>query len=100
MEMGWDFLYVPMRVGGKSARGYAFINFLSEAGAEAFRERWQARRLSRFQEGKPLVVTVADVQGFEDNVQHLRSKSADHMQSRGCAPVIIRDGQQVRLNDL
>jgi len=90
----WDFLYVPMTAGGKSALGYAFINFISEEHASAFAARWQGARLPHFVTGRRMKVKMADVQGFEANVDVVRRKPAGRMRSRRCSPIIVRDGYQ------
>lgn len=42
----WDLLYFPLRGDGGRPRGYAFINFVDEARAVEFRERWHGALLA------------------------------------------------------
>lgn len=72
MDGSWDFLYLPMYSGGKRALGYAFINFVSETASADFFSRWQGRHLANFQRGRPLNIVVAELQGFEANLCHVR----------------------------
>lgn len=95
----WDFLYLPMYSGGKRALGYAFVNFTSGSHAAAFYARWQGCFLPEFRKGRPLNITVAEMQGFDANVQHLKEKSAGRLRSRQCRPIILKDGQQLDLDD-
>ena len=41
----YDFLYLPGSAEGEQNLGYAFINFVSAAHAEAFKDAWQKKRL-------------------------------------------------------
>lgn len=96
----WDFLYLPLGSGGKSTLGYAFINFVSEMHAAAFYSSWQGRRLLRFDKGRRLNITAADVQGLEANVRQLKKKPANRLRSRQCRPIIIKNGREVSMHEL
>lgn len=96
----WDFLYLPMSQGGKFSLGYVFINFVSEEHATAFVERWQAEHLPQLATGRRMKVLLADLQGFQANVDMLKRKPAGKMRSRGCAPVIIRNGRRLDLSEV
>lgn len=52
IDGSFDFLYLPMSSGGKTTRGYVFINLVSETNAASFRERWHMRRLPHFQRSR------------------------------------------------
>lgn len=47
-----------------------------------------------------LEVLLADLQGFQANVDMLKRKPAGKMRSRGCAPVIIRNGRRLDLSEV
>lgn len=99
IDGSFDFLYLPMSSGGKTTRGYVFINLVSETNAASFRERWHMRRLPHFQRSRRLNVAIADIQGLEENVLRLKEKRAGCLKSRQCKPLIIRDGLILSLDD-
>lgn len=59
----WDLLYFPLRGDGRKARGYAFMNFVDEALATQFRQRWQSTHVSLFSSGAGLDISPASLQG-------------------------------------
>lgn len=89
----YNFLYLPRT--GDANLSYAFINFASEAHAEAFRTRWHKMRLAHFSARKPLNVSYADVQGLEANLLEIKKKRVRRMQMRQCEPIVLIDSQQV-----
>lgn len=100
MDGSWDFLYVPMRVGGKSARGYAFLNFATPTAAEAFRARWHGQSLAP--ETRPhskLNVHAAEVQGWAANVNMMK-KDIDLLKERKSMPIVLYGGRPVALDAL
>mmetsp|Transcript_124536 Transcript_124536/g.360075 ORF Transcript_124536/g.360075 Transcript_124536/m.360075 type:complete len:306 (-) Transcript_124536:613-1530(-) len=102
LNLGYDFLYLPRCRDGKGNLTYAFINFISEAHAQAFRAHWHGRRLARFTDGKSLNVSVATVQGLEANVRYLREKATvgagqGRHQSQ---PIILRAGLPITMQDV
>lgn len=96
-ELGYDLFYLPRTKKGHANVGYAFINFVSESRAGAFRDAWDKRRLARFSAAKRLNISLAEVQGLEANIRMLRRKPVNRMRARQCQPIIVRDGQQGRL---
>jgi len=100
LDMGYDFLYLPRNNKGKANLGYAFVNFVSEAHAEAFRVRFQKNRLAHFEAAKRLNISLAEVQGLDANVRQLKQKPAARMKARHCQPIIVRDGQKFGLDEL
>lgn len=99
VDGSWDFLYLPMYSGGKRALGYAFINFVSYAHAAAFYSKWQGRYLSDFRRGRPLNITVAECQGFHENLLHVKQKSAGRLRSRQCRPIVVKGGRVVDMDE-
>eukprot|EP00929_Paragymnodinium_shiwhaense_P046974 TRINITY_DN23865_c0_g1_i1.p1 TRINITY_DN23865_c0_g1~~TRINITY_DN23865_c0_g1_i1.p1 ORF type:complete len:803 (-),score=178.62 TRINITY_DN23865_c0_g1_i1:258-2666(-) len=67
----YDFLYLPMEESpSQYNRGFAFINFETPEGAEAFYRRYHGQRLYSYATEKTLAIMPADLQGFERNVEH------------------------------
>lgn len=89
----YDLLYLPRT--GDANLSYAFVNFVSEAHAEAFKAHWQKKRLAHFTSRKPLNIGYAEVQGLKDNLQELKKKRARRMQLRQCEPIVLLSGRQV-----
>jgi len=100
MDGTWDLLYLPLRGSCAKARGYAFMNFTDEARAADFRRRWQGARLSPFSTGAGLDITQSSLQGFEANVQHLKSKPAGELKSRLSEPILVKHGRRVSLDEV
>jgi hypothetical protein len=74
--------------------GYAFINFISREALTEFYERWQHKKLVASSNSKPLNVGVAEVQGFEANLRHMKlSKKMLHIRNRHYLPFLpLPDG--------
>jgi len=72
----YDFLYLPIQHKSKSSRGFAFMNFITAEDAEAFYREFHGRRLDDMDLDTELVITTAELQGFEAN-------AAKYLQSRG-----------------
>jgi len=66
----YDFLYLPMDPRSKASRGFAFVNFVAPAVAEAFYHKVHGQRLKHFRSEKCVSAVPADVQGFEENAAH------------------------------
>lgn len=97
---GWDFLYLPMRMGGKSNLGFAFINFTGEEHAAAFASRWHGVCLPTLGSARHLKVVPAAIQGLEANILELKTKSSGHMRARRCDPIIVRGGRRLSFGDV
>lgn len=96
----WDFMYLPHSCGGQVNLSYAFINFITPAHAQAFKARWQKRKLAHFDDTKKLLnVSFADVQGLEANLMQIKKKRVGRIRRRQGQPIIIQDGQQIPLED-
>jgi len=94
-EGAYDFLYLPRT--GQTNLSYAFINFVSEAHAMAFKAQWHKKRMAHFTARKPLNISFADVQGIKANILQLKKKRVRRIEMRQCQPMIIMNGQQLDL---
>eukprot|EP00429_Kryptoperidinium_foliaceum_P086171 CAMPEP_0176194834 /NCGR_PEP_ID=MMETSP0121_2-20121125/6205_1 /TAXON_ID=160619 /ORGANISM="Kryptoperidinium foliaceum, Strain CCMP 1326" /LENGTH=158 /DNA_ID=CAMNT_0017533593 /DNA_START=21 /DNA_END=497 /DNA_ORIENTATION=+ len=99
LDGSWDFLYYPMRAGGRSSRGWAFINFASPAHAEAFAARWQSHGFHQLAPSAPLKVAYAHVQGLEANVRKVQL-NAGQLQDRQSLLIVIKGGHLVDMQDV
>lgn len=88
-QFAWDFLYLPRGSAGENNLSYAFVNFISEAHAEAFKRKWDRTRLSRYSARKALNISAAEVQGLSANLELLRKKRARHLRIGQCEPLIV-----------
>mmetsp|Transcript_79100 Transcript_79100/g.256478 ORF Transcript_79100/g.256478 Transcript_79100/m.256478 type:complete len:281 (+) Transcript_79100:73-915(+) len=93
----FDFLYLPRSGDGHTNLTYAFINFVFEQDALAFKEFWQKKRLAELVARKPLNISFADVQGLNGNLMQLKKKTTPLMEARQCQPIIIQNGQHLTL---
>mmetsp|Transcript_64565 Transcript_64565/g.166671 ORF Transcript_64565/g.166671 Transcript_64565/m.166671 type:complete len:291 (-) Transcript_64565:281-1153(-) len=93
----FDFLYLPRSGDGHTNLTYAFINFVFEQDALAFKEFWHKKRLAELVARKPLNTSFADVQGLNGNLMQLKKKRTRCMEARQCHPLIIKNGCQLTL---
>jgi len=91
----YDFLYLPRNPDGQTNLSYAFINFVSEAHAMAFKARWHKKRMARFTARKPLNVGFANMQGLKANILQVTGKHAASIDAPQNLPYIVVNGQQV-----
>jgi len=66
----YDYVYIPAGSRRHQNRGYAFINFCSQAMAESFRRCFHDGFCVLFSSTRPLEVVPADIQGWANNFQH------------------------------
>lgn len=71
----YDFLYVPWDMRQSRNRGFGFISFTDELGAQRFHELTNGEPLMH-ERSKPLEVIAADVQGSEALAQHFAANSS------------------------
>lgn len=93
----YNFLYLPRSAAGQSNLSYAFINFVSEAHAQAFKQQWQKKRLTNFTAKKALNISVAEVQGLQANLAQLKKKRVRRIHMRQCQPYIVQNARRVEL---
>mmetsp|Transcript_125533 Transcript_125533/g.360890 ORF Transcript_125533/g.360890 Transcript_125533/m.360890 type:complete len:436 (+) Transcript_125533:119-1426(+) len=84
----YDFFFLPRNIGGKCNFGYAFVNFISEAHARAFKAAWH--RVSLPSQERTIAITFADVQGFEANMARLSGKRVNRSKARFFRPAVFR----------
>jgi RNA recognition motif-containing protein len=70
----FDFLYLPMDSSRGANRGYAFINFLDGSMAAFFKKAFDGVKLRNIRSKKAVLVTAAQLQGYEANVAFYASK--------------------------
>eukprot|EP00434_Breviolum_minutum_P012873 symbB.v1.2.011346.t1/scaffold745.1/size165919/3 len=88
-----DFIYLPLDPRTRSSRGFAFCNFSSPQAAECFYSCFHRRFLKAHSAEAPLEVAAAEVQGFEENVEHYfevkESRKGKGRDTFGC-PIFLR----------
>lgn len=86
----YDFLYLPMDNGTLSNVGYAFINFVDPSGAKRAMAVFKSYRWKRYrkQSGKMGTVSVAHIQGLENNLKHYENAAVKGARS-GHRPMVI-----------
>eukprot|EP00928_Gymnodinium_smaydae_P012455 TRINITY_DN14514_c2_g2_i1.p1 TRINITY_DN14514_c2_g2~~TRINITY_DN14514_c2_g2_i1.p1 ORF type:complete len:354 (-),score=29.84 TRINITY_DN14514_c2_g2_i1:165-1226(-) len=72
----FDYVYVPMNASGvtSTSKGYAFVNFLSAHAAYSFKTLFDGRSLTIAGNHKRLQVIPSNLQGYNANVSHYKSK--------------------------
>lgn len=66
----YDFFYLPLDHRHPGNRGFAFINFISPQWAQEFYSKYHGQKFKHFDDGAALSVFPADVQGFQETVNH------------------------------
>jgi len=89
----YDFLYLPRSSVGQTNLSFAFINFVSEAHALAFKEKWHKQRMARFTARKPLNISFADVQGLRANILQVTRKRVVSSEVPRNQPHIVVNGR-------
>jgi len=89
----YDFLYLPRSSVGQTNLSFAFINFVSEAHALAFKEKWHKQRMARFTARKPLNISFADVQGLRANILQVTRKRVVSSEVSRNQPHIVVNGR-------
>lgn len=93
----YDFFYMPISFKGNKT--YAFINFTTPESALAFKEKWDKKRLRRFQARRTLNISCADVQGQDANLWQLRKGQQWRLKNKECQPLIFdKKGRQISLD--
>lgn len=90
----YDFLYLPMDNGTFANVGYAFVNFLDASWAERGMDVFKNYRFKRYHKsGKIGTVSVAHIQGLENNLKHYESTSVKNARS-GHRPMVMPNIQR------
>lgn len=86
----YDFCYLPRTFSTRCNRGFAFVNFVSEKTADSFAELWQhSRRFGMKSDHRPLVVTRAEIQGFQANAKLAASKKMGRVKNGSFRPLVV-----------
>jgi len=72
VDGSYNLLHVPFSFQKQRRSGIAFINMVSHQAAVEFAAKWHGRKLASIGGIKRLDVGVAEVQGFEGNLRHLK----------------------------
>jgi len=89
----YDFFYLPIDFQTKYSVGYAFLNFVSEAELERFKQAYTGLKLSE-DSGKVCEISPAKVQGKAKNVEQYRNSPVMGMEE-SYHPVIFQAGVRV-----
>lgn len=94
-----DFIYVPVDAKKKINVRYGFLNFIEAKYARAFRDKFDGAFLGdkMKQEGKPLGVHPASVQGYEANFTRFATRKAG--QNSAFGPIFFSRGQAEAWSD-
>jgi hypothetical protein len=87
----YDLLYLPYSDKKKRNSGYAFVNFVSEAEADSFKNKWYGARLAHFDRRKNLSVVPAAMQGYESIITAFGQKASPSNRDDDVQPVIWKN---------
>lgn len=90
-----DFLYLPIDFRNTCNLGYAFINFTDEGKAEAFQASFDGVTLPGFRSNKVCKVSPARVQGYESNVERLRTSPVIRALDEPFKPLLFKAGEPI-----
>lgn len=87
----YDFLYLPMDKGTLSNVGYAFVNFVDASWGERGMDAFKSYRFKRYrkQSGKIATVSVAHIQGLENNLKHYQHTAVKDAREKQHRPMVI-----------
>lgn len=93
----YDFVYLPMDFGKMAGLGYAFVNFVSHAVADAARHTLHGFNQWKIQSQKVCAVCWGQpLQGFEAHIERYRSSPVMHRDvPDDCKPIILQGGVRV-----
>jgi hypothetical protein len=88
----FDYLYLPMDPRSHANRGFAFINMVSEKAAEEFYKKFHGQYLRCFSTTveKPIAVSPADLQGFEENALQYAATANRGKRTGHTKPIFFR----------
>lgn len=82
----YNYIYLPRHSFNNNA-GYAFVNFLTHESAVCFNTWWHGRFIPGWWSPKTLNLTIARLQGLEQNLAFLGLKKLEEMAVLGSLPV-------------
>lgn len=86
----YNILHLPYSQTQHRTLGYAFVNFVSKEAMLAFCEKWHGSILVPGSGTKRLSVALAEVQGFDGNIRHMKCNAKiRNIKSKRHMPVII-----------
>lgn len=90
----YDFLHFPIDPRTLVNRGFAFVNLDSSETARRFFDKFNLRKLRRFEAEQAVEIVAAKVQGFYSNAEHYLSSAAKFQQKSGDPDSRRRRGPQ------
>lgn len=92
LEGKFDFLYIPVDLSTSCNVGYGFVNFIDEESATRCRELFHEKPLK--ENGRPLEVTQAHLQGLEANLKHYEKSAVSTSRLRQRRPIVLTPQQK------
>ncbi|CAD7969370.1 unnamed protein product [Amoebophrya sp. A120] len=93
----YDFVYLPIDRSTESSVGYAFVNFKKAADSVRALSVFGEYRFHRYRNVSSKVgsVSIAHIQGLENNIAHYKKSVINDTKNR-FRPLVIRDAKQMR----
>jgi len=89
VEDAFDMIYIPCSKRRRKASSYAFVNFLSNEDAIAFREKWHNKRIGAHSSGRACVVRPAKLQGVRANLFYFKRNGFEETANKANMPVLF-----------
>jgi len=96
----YDFLFLPFSLKCKRTAGFAFVNFTSHEAAVDFYGRWHGKSLRDQGTAKRLNVGISEVQGLEENLQHVAAHNVSRIKNVKHLPSVFNGTSEVPLAGL
>eukprot|EP00440_Ansanella_granifera_P060558 gb/GFBE01065636.1/.p1 GENE.gb/GFBE01065636.1/~~gb/GFBE01065636.1/.p1 ORF type:complete len:464 (+),score=114.58 gb/GFBE01065636.1/:1-1392(+) len=99
-EGSYNFLYLPICIKKKCNASFAFVNFITPQAAREFADRWHHARLQFFSARKALDVSLADLQGLEQNLLRCKSNKTARIRNARFQPVVFEGRKRIHADDM
>jgi len=86
----YDFFYLPQDTRAQQNRGFAFINFNCAEAADEFYRKYHDSHFLQFKTEQTLTISVADIQGFENNARARRFTRASLLHRGRTRPLFFK----------
>jgi len=96
----YDFLYLPFSLKQKRTAGFAFVNFTTHEAAVDFYSVWHGKSLRDQGTAKRLSISVAEVQGLDENLRHVAASNIGRIKNPRYLPSVFCGLDEVPLEGL
>jgi len=95
----FNLLFLPHSFKLGHTVGYAIINFVSSADAQAFHNQWHGRQFTSGNKVKPLDIHASRLQGLYDNLKYLSTSEVMRIKNSKFHPGVFNGASRINLMD-